>query len=85
MEVAAGATKNMDDGSRLAGPAPAFLPVTTWAWRAKVALAQHEQGGFQGQTRWEKMVEIGAFGSAHLLPYLPVLLDFELDRDQKAI
>lgn len=40
--------------SRLTGPASVFLPVTPYVWRAKVALAQHGQGGFQDQTQMGK-------------------------------
>lgn len=40
--------------SRLAGPAFVLLPATPWAWRAKVALAQRGQGGFQDQTQMGK-------------------------------
>lgn len=45
-----------------------------------MVLAQHGQGGFQGQTQMGKTVEVGDFETAHLLPHSPVLPDFELDK-----
>lgn len=49
-----------------------------WPWQSQ---KQHGEGGFQGPTQLEKMVEIGAFETTHLLPHLPVLPYFELGKE----